>query len=281
MVAEGVFRRPIPDCPLVRVDVPVQPQARVIADDVAAAYWGDQDSTKTWNLSTSFGPTMAPFDTLWIEARLPKTLWTNDGAGQMVAKDRASVGVTAEGHFVQALSIDGQPALRIKSLHETSRMVVESPFSVVIHLDERGHPIDERVGYTYTPEWAEAIEALAQSDGSLTPDVALFALGLMNCRNVRMEDVHETDKRRRAHRRKHGTAMARFKRIVLPGAMRSGGNASAAGEALPFHLIRGHFKTYTEEAPLFGKRVGTWWWGWQARGDEAIGTIDHEYEVTA
>ena len=40
-------------------------------------------------------------------------------------------------------------------------------------------------------------------------------------------------------------------------------------DEVPFHerekygldgTCRGHFKTYTEDAPLFGKHVGTWWW---------------------
>jgi hypothetical protein len=25
--------------------------------------------------------------------------------------------------------------------------------------------------------------------------------------------------------------------------------------------VDGHFKTFTAEAPLFGKHVGTYWWG--------------------
>lgn len=36
---------------------------------------------------------------------------------------------------------------------------------------------------------------------------------------------------------------------------------------------RGHFKTFTEEAPLFGKHVGTWWWSpifGQTRNDYVV-----------
>lgn len=56
--------------------------------------------------------------------------------------------------------------------------------------------------------------------------------------------------------------------------------------ALPIHELekigskcsqkRGHFKTFTEEAPLFGRHVGTWWWHpiMNARG-----TKDYIFEV--
>lgn len=48
---------------------------------------------------------------------------------------------------------------------------------------------------------------------------------------------------------------------------------------MAFHMCRGHFKTYTEEAPLFGKYAGTFWWQPQARGKKENGTISKDYEV--
>lgn len=46
------------------------------------------------------------------------------------------------------------------------------------------------------------------------------------------------------------------------------------------HSCRAHRKTYTSDAPLFGKYVGTWWWGPQLdRGDVKKGRVVHDYEV--
>ena len=45
------------------------------------------------------------------------------------------------------------------------------------------------------------------------------------------------------------------------------------------HLCRGHFKTFSEEAPLFGKFTGTYWWEPQLRGDASRGRLDKEYRV--
>lgn len=51
-------------------------------------------------------------------------------------------------------------------------------------------------------------------------------------------------------------------------------------EGAAFHWCRGHFKTYTEDAPLFGKYTGTFWWQPQARGKKECGVITKDYSVT-
>jgi len=45
------------------------------------------------------------------------------------------------------------------------------------------------------------------------------------------------------------------------------------------HLVRGHFKTYTEAKPLLGRAVGTFFWHQQLRGSKEAGTRDKDYEV--
>jgi hypothetical protein len=45
------------------------------------------------------------------------------------------------------------------------------------------------------------------------------------------------------------------------------------------HICRGHFKTFTEDAPLFGKRVGTYWWASQVRGKAEEGVVEKDYRV--
>ena len=50
-------------------------------------------------------------------------------------------------------------------------------------------------------------------------------------------------------------------------------------ESARLHFTRGHFKTYTEEDPLFGKHVGTYWWGAHLRGSKERGVVEKEYHV--
>lgn len=51
-----------------------------------------------------------------------------------------------------------------------------------------------------------------------------------------------------------------------------------ADAKLPEHIVRGHFKRFTAERPLFGRIVGQFWWTPQVRGDRGLGRIEKAYE---
>lgn len=48
---------------------------------------------------------------------------------------------------------------------------------------------------------------------------------------------------------------------------------------LAFHMVGGHFKTYTEEGKLFGKYTGTFWWNPAVRGNRDNGEIIKDYKI--
>lgn len=50
-------------------------------------------------------------------------------------------------------------------------------------------------------------------------------------------------------------------------------------EGTALHICRGHFRTYTEERPLFGRVVGTFWVPAHARGDARHGIAKRDYSV--
>jgi hypothetical protein len=45
------------------------------------------------------------------------------------------------------------------------------------------------------------------------------------------------------------------------------------------HLCRGHFKTYTEDAPLLGRLTGRYWWQPHVRGKNKDGIVMKDYSV--
>jgi len=45
------------------------------------------------------------------------------------------------------------------------------------------------------------------------------------------------------------------------------------------HLCRGHFKTYTDANPLFGRVTGRFWWQPAVRGDKEKGVVMKDYKV--
>jgi hypothetical protein len=124
-------------------------------------------------------------------------------------------------------------------------------------------------GYDAEDGQAPAVEAMNR---------IFFALALMNCRNVSL--------RERSSRRSTGAAPTgdAFHEVVIDGSgsgSRGAGGDTTGSAAGRRHLARGHFKTFTEDAPLLGKHVGTYWWGWQVRGQEGSGVIEKTYKIKA
>ena len=93
-----------------------------------------------------------------------------------------------------------------------------------------------------------------------TARIVLTTFALMNARNIVSEEVRPTQDR--ASRRRGDLPPFTYHVLkVLPLAelqrtSRDGGQ----GHALPIHWIRGHFKSFSAERPLFGKYSGRFWW---------------------
>lgn len=123
-------------------------------------------------------------------------------------------------------------------------------------------------GFDVEEGQAPAVEAMNR---------VFFALALMNCRNVTLRE------RGSSKTKVLGPVGDAFHEVVIDGNVRgSAGNGGEAAEGTGRrHLARGHFKTFTEDAPLLGKHVGTYWWGWQLRGQEVSGVIEKTYTLRA
>jgi hypothetical protein len=63
--------------------------------------------------------------------------------------------------------------------------------------------------------------------------------------------------------------------------LRSAGAHGLSTSGLALHLMRGHFKTFTPDNPLFGKRVGAFWWDPIVRGHAANGVRVKDYRMHA
>ncbi len=111
---------------------------------------------------------------------------------------------------------------------------------------------------------------------------ALFAVSLMHCKNVDVEEVEPPERLSKRNQQRHGTPLVSY-RVLEVGAMTRtldrDGRSSEVGLGGALHICRGHFKTFTEDAPLFGSRTGTYWWADHVRGDAALGQVDKSYKV--
>lgn len=110
---------------------------------------------------------------------------------------------------------------------------------------------------------------------------AMLALTFINCKNVPRKRVDPparivkaAAKRNRSHTSYHVLDIGPMQRTLA-----TEGRSGEVGVQRALHVCRGHFKTYTKDAPLLGRAVGTYWWGPQVRGSAAAGISEKDYRV--
>ena len=162
--------------------------------------------------------------------------------------------------------------------------VVFLPYARQIGLNPDGlfnHFISDMVPTSQVPE--ETLHA-AKEIGDANP--VWLALNLINCRNVTTREQGSVFARSTREKRQR-VPITRYHTIELPGTagreLRHGRRRRSPAEeyVMSQHRVRGHFKTFTAEAPLLGKHVGTYWWGWQVRGSKDAGEVISDYEIGA
>lgn len=112
----------------------------------------------------------------------------------------------------------------------------------------------------------------------------LMAVSLLHCRNVKVMD-NEVPPKVAAKRRKAGKPVGvTYKTLVIDGmkeVLRREGGVEKNGLKKALHICRGHFATYTEDKPLFGRITGTFWKPMHTRGNKERGEVKKDYTVIA
>ena len=113
---------------------------------------------------------------------------------------------------------------------------------------------------------------------------ALLTISFMHCKNVEIRAITQPPKLSRKHRKRHGRDLIRYHVLEIEPIRRllerhRTGERYGLRHAL--HICRGHFKTFTEDAPLLGRHVGTYWWAPQVRGSKHVGVVLKDYRVRA
>lgn len=124
-------------------------------------------------------------------------------------------------------------------------------------------------------KWLEAVLAFLVG--------VLWTCVFMNCKNIQTEDVQPNPKLNRVHVKKYHQPMRVFKilKIYAMGGGRADQEGKGGAHSDPSqHIRRGHFKHFSEAAPLFGKLSGAYWWNDTTVGKAEHGEIRKEYEVS-
>lgn len=160
------------------------------------------------------------------------------------------------------------------------------PFvSYAFYLDQNGQILDGlSVAYTMIMDVKRVPEeALNHVFSDTLP--FLFALSLTHCRNVEVIE-QELPPPIVKKRKEKGIPIYKFKilnikpiggkRIIDPNREKA---TIAQNGMMPMTFVRAHFKTFTEERPLFGRHRGTYFWHQFAKGSKEYGEITKEYRV--
>lgn len=110
--------------------------------------------------------------------------------------------------------------------------------------------------------------------------VSMTSLCFINCRNIKIVD-RKTNREKKGKKEKkqfiryHILEIDEFKKVQK----NIGNKKKTTDIKKPLHLCRGHFATYTSEAPLFGKVTGTFWKPMHVRGSAEAGAVVKDYKL--
>lgn len=223
--------------------------------------------------SSDFPCIASPFDSLFIEHGLEDGM---DGAewcrqiGWLVIKSetaaKSSFTDISEYFFVQSFSTwaadeRGQPGflgdIVLVALSKEGRFL-DAKFCCAVH-----HPTEDSLGSLVVP---------------------FMTLSLLHCKNVKREETTSSDgpsskwlrRMKQPRLRYHVLEIEPMKQVL-----RTEGNVEENGLKKALHICRGHFATYTDEKPLFGRVTGTFWKPAHVRGSIEHGAVVKDYSIKA
>jgi hypothetical protein len=124
-------------------------------------------------------------------------------------------------------------------------------------------------------------ENIVLSWGQKALTILNLSLLLLSCKNIGTEKNYPPEALNKKRLKHHKQPLFTYHTLVLK-------PVGKKQESIPrhlwenrIHLCRGHFKTYTEDKPLFGHITGRFWWQPSVRGRNRDGIVMKDYVVEA
>jgi hypothetical protein len=195
-----------------------------------------------------------------IDARVSVPLWEAYSKAQGRDRVMSRRSTEHECHVIQIMSI-----------FMADRKRWYSSGYHISYLDQYGRPIPDATADVVDPgdEMAQVVATAP----------LLMTLGFLNCKNIETAVVPQSGHQVKKLRKHGSPRLTRRTLVIHPQGKRYEGGPTGTGGKRRQHMARGHFKTYTDEAPLFGRVVGTFWWSPQMRGSKHLGAVEKDYRV--
>lgn len=244
-----------------------------------------QGTQNVYDLRKHFGSLRLPYPAMWIEWQTTPTI-NLDGAvlerpnqlhmaallTEVVRSDIGCIEIAAN------LFMASPGLISVPKIYRLLRLDMDGNYLESAYANQ--YPFTAIPANRTRIAWPEGAAEMPIEEMLSELNVAWLAVSLMHCRNVTTEGAQAQSRRSAKKKGRRCKAGIDYHTIVLPGS-NSGGTPGECADVMAMHRARGHFKTYTAEAPLMGKHVGTYWWGWQVRGNKKNGTIVTDYKVGA
>lgn len=143
------------------------------------------------------------------------------------------------------------------------------------------HPLRRSVSMASTKNPKEAASALTSGMYFLLQ--LYLAISFMHCKNVEHREEVPSYLERTAWKKKHRRRLVRYHVLDIDPMRKvldDDGGARTHGIGRALHICRGHFATYTEDAPLFGRHTGTFWKPQHVRGSAKSGVVVKDYRLS-
>lgn len=157
------------------------------------------------------------------------------------------------------------------------------PCEVVMSIDSAGEIIDS--DYLSVEEYGikeyfndELIRPLFNQ---LTMMIA-YVFAFANCKNVELIEKSWPDKIQKKRIKTGKLPLVSYRQVVIStisGKKIDITNHDGQHSSPALHLMRGHFKDFSNGRGLFGKYNGKYWWNQSMRGDKESGIISKTYKV--
>ena len=235
----------------------------VTCDDIAAWYETNRDVGMG---EKDYGPFRLPFPLMWLEAHSPAGDKWEGPVGDMKLQ------AVEEHSKAWLLFQKGNVVMCLGMFFLLRGIVTAVPVIWTAQFSDEGTMTQDKWVMAY-PDDLPREDALSLSNELNIP---MLAIGFMNCRNVSIKDepapvrtgrkARSDSRARRSYTTYAEIIVKGLHNITTIGSLRS---HTSQREMSP-HVVRGHFKTYTEANPMFGNQTGTWWWEHHVRsGTEA------------
>lgn len=267
----------------------------VDVSSVASFYYAAEK--QLWDLD-DFPNIAPPWRSFFLEWKCPTEMVLESGRRQIEKGNQLGLLCSAnicEGNWKQkwpkeyltALKVDAHPD--IKWIISTAPWMIHAgkpmcgtPCSLglqtIFLVDSQGKPL----AFFHTgPLCNDTKDVSAESYHML-----LLSLCFINCKNTQLcDNTKETNASRPQARRSEGKIPKLIFKTLEISPMARTLSRTASEESVSvqraMHICRGHFATYTETNPLFGRYTGTFWRPMHTRGNMANGAVIKDYATAA